>query len=197
MLIFKFQTEELEFDVETTIKVCRAAGYYKQALHLAEKHQQHDWYLKTQLEDIHDYEKALEYIARLDFEQVLFLDFFVYFSSVAWWSHCPAGQCVQQATVPSRPMCTAGHCTQQASVPTAQLANLFSRPLCPVSQCAQQANVLTVQQAYVLSRSYKPVSGYHLANAWRCWKHILQINNNNTQKANVCLQQDVAYYLIQ
>ena len=51
-------------------QVCRSAGYYQHALYLAEQHQQHDWYLKIQLEDIRDYQKALDYIARLDFQEV-------------------------------------------------------------------------------------------------------------------------------
>ncbi|XP_064651834.1 vacuolar protein sorting-associated protein 11 homolog [Lineus longissimus] len=59
--------EHVDFDVETAIKVCRQASYYKHALYLAEKHSEHDWYLKIQLEDIRDYQKALKYIGKLDF----------------------------------------------------------------------------------------------------------------------------------
>ena len=51
-------------------QVCRQAGYYEHALFLAEKHHQHNLYLKIQLEDIKDYQKALTYIAKLDFEEV-------------------------------------------------------------------------------------------------------------------------------
>jgi len=61
---------EVNFDVETAIRVCRSAGYYEHAVFLADKHDQHDSYLKTQLEDLHNYKKALEYIGRLDFEEV-------------------------------------------------------------------------------------------------------------------------------
>ena len=50
--------------------MCRSAGYYEHAVFLADKHDQHDSYLKTQLEDLHNYKKALEYIGRLDFEEV-------------------------------------------------------------------------------------------------------------------------------
>lgn len=66
------QTEDRKvyFDVETAIRVCRSAGYYEHAVFLADKHDQHDSYLKTQLEDLHNYEKALEYIGRLEFEEV-------------------------------------------------------------------------------------------------------------------------------
>ena len=59
--------KELTFDVETAIKVCRQAGYSHHALELAEKYEQHDWYLKIQLEDIQDYKKALKYMQRLPF----------------------------------------------------------------------------------------------------------------------------------
>ncbi|KAK7475894.1 hypothetical protein BaRGS_00032862, partial [Batillaria attramentaria] len=59
---------EVDFDVETAIKVCRQAGYHRHALSLAEKHEKHEWYLKIQLEDIRDYQAALTYIARLDFQ---------------------------------------------------------------------------------------------------------------------------------
>ena len=60
----------MNFDVETAIKVCRSAGYYSHALSLAQKHQQHTWYLKVQLEDIKDYQTALEYMGKLSFEEV-------------------------------------------------------------------------------------------------------------------------------
>eukprot|EP00918_Siedleckia_nematoides_P018931 GHVU01040411.1.p1 GENE.GHVU01040411.1~~GHVU01040411.1.p1 ORF type:complete len:904 (-),score=100.20 GHVU01040411.1:521-3232(-) len=60
---------EVDFDVETAIKVCRQAGYFQHALYLAERHAQHHWYLKIQLEDIHDYQQALSYIAKLPFDQ--------------------------------------------------------------------------------------------------------------------------------
>ncbi|XP_074656340.1 vacuolar protein sorting-associated protein 11 homolog [Tubulanus polymorphus] len=65
----KTKDREVDFDVETAIKVCRQAGYYEHALYLAETHQQHDWYLKIQLEDIKDYKAALEYIGKLEFDQ--------------------------------------------------------------------------------------------------------------------------------
>ncbi|XP_071804394.1 vacuolar protein sorting-associated protein 11 homolog [Asterias amurensis] len=63
--------KEVDFDVETAIKVCRQAGYYKHALFLAEKHGQHDWYLKIQLEDIKNYQKSLTYIAKLEFFEAM------------------------------------------------------------------------------------------------------------------------------
>ncbi|CAM1311822.1 VPS11 (predicted), partial [Pycnogonum litorale] len=58
---------DVDFDVEIAIKVCRQAGFYSHALCLAEKHQQHEWYLKIQIEDHQDYILALDYISKLDF----------------------------------------------------------------------------------------------------------------------------------
>ncbi|KAM9221386.1 vacuolar protein sorting-associated protein 11 homolog isoform 1-T1 [Dugong dugon] len=60
---------EVHFDVETAIKVLRQAGYYSHALYLAENHTHHEWYLKIQLEDIKNYQEALQYIGKLPFEQ--------------------------------------------------------------------------------------------------------------------------------
>ena len=60
----------MEFDIETAIKVCRSAGYYTHALQLAERSNKHDLYLKIQIEDHHDYAKALSYIAKLEFDEV-------------------------------------------------------------------------------------------------------------------------------
>uniref|UniRef100_A0A0N8EAX1 Vacuolar protein sorting-associated protein n=1 Tax=Daphnia magna TaxID=35525 RepID=A0A0N8EAX1_9CRUS len=54
-----------EFDVETAIRVCRQAGYFEQALRLAEDRGKHEWHLKILLEDLSDYRQALEYIQKL------------------------------------------------------------------------------------------------------------------------------------
>ncbi|GFR61248.1 vacuolar protein sorting-associated protein 11-like protein [Elysia marginata] len=62
------KNREVDFDVETAINVCRQSGYCKHALALAEKHEKHEHYLKIQLEDIKDYQKALAYIGKLEFE---------------------------------------------------------------------------------------------------------------------------------
>jgi len=59
----------LHFDVETAIRVCRQAGYYRHALQLAEKHNKHKWYLKIELEDTQEYSKALAYIKKLSIEE--------------------------------------------------------------------------------------------------------------------------------
>jgi len=59
--------KNLNFDVETAIKVCRQASYHEHALYLAKKFQQHEWYLKIQLEDVNNYTDALNYISSLEF----------------------------------------------------------------------------------------------------------------------------------
>ena len=56
---------EPQFDVETAVKVCRAAGYYQHALFVAMRAGEHEWYLKILLEDLGRYEEALQYITGL------------------------------------------------------------------------------------------------------------------------------------
>lgn len=56
---------DLEFDVETAIKVCRQAGYFHEALDLAKRKQRHDWYLKILLEDQKEHKDALVYLMTL------------------------------------------------------------------------------------------------------------------------------------
>lgn len=58
--------KNVEFDIDTGIKVLRQSGYYKQALELCDKHHKHEDYLKIQLENLKEYDKALDYIQRLD-----------------------------------------------------------------------------------------------------------------------------------
>ncbi|XP_072981582.1 vacuolar protein-sorting-associated protein 11 homolog [Typha angustifolia] len=60
---------ELKFDVETAIKVCRAAGYHEYAMFVARKAGRHEWYLKILLEDLGRYHEALQYISSLESNQ--------------------------------------------------------------------------------------------------------------------------------
>ncbi|GER54061.1 vacuolar protein sorting 11 [Striga asiatica] len=55
-----------KFDVETAIRVCRAANYHEHAMYVAKKAGRHEWYLKILLEDLDMYDEALEYINSLD-----------------------------------------------------------------------------------------------------------------------------------
>ncbi|CAK9133372.1 unnamed protein product [Ilex paraguariensis] len=57
---------ELKFDVETAIRVCRAASYHEHAMYVAKKAGRHEWYLKILLEDLGSYEEALQYISNLE-----------------------------------------------------------------------------------------------------------------------------------
>ncbi|XP_010244136.1 PREDICTED: vacuolar protein-sorting-associated protein 11 homolog isoform X1 [Nelumbo nucifera] len=57
---------EHKFDVETAIRVCRAAGYHEHAMYVAKKSGKHELYLKILLEDLGRYQEALEYISSLE-----------------------------------------------------------------------------------------------------------------------------------
>ncbi|ORZ19627.1 hypothetical protein BCR42DRAFT_459850 [Absidia repens] len=56
---------DLNFDLETAINVCRQAGYYEHAVYLAKKFHEHDLYLDIVIEDMRDYDTAIEYIRQL------------------------------------------------------------------------------------------------------------------------------------
>lgn len=60
---------EHKFDVETAIRVCRAANYHEHAMYVAKKAGRHEWYLKILLEDLGRYEEALQYISSLELSQ--------------------------------------------------------------------------------------------------------------------------------
>ncbi|KMS98344.1 hypothetical protein BVRB_4g093580 [Beta vulgaris subsp. vulgaris] len=57
---------EHKFDVETVIRVCRAANYHEHAMYAAKKAGRHELYLKILLEDLGRYDEALQYISSLD-----------------------------------------------------------------------------------------------------------------------------------
>ncbi|XP_010412524.1 PREDICTED: vacuolar protein-sorting-associated protein 11 homolog isoform X2 [Camelina sativa] len=57
---------ELKFDVETAIRVCRAANYHEHAMYVAKKAGKHEWYLKILLEDLGNYDEALQYVSSLE-----------------------------------------------------------------------------------------------------------------------------------
>ncbi|KNC46655.1 Vps11 [Thecamonas trahens ATCC 50062] len=70
----KQPAHEVAFDVPTAIKVCRQAGYSMHALFLARRFNEHDAFLKIQLEDLSTgnndgYVQALEYIQTLSFDE--------------------------------------------------------------------------------------------------------------------------------
>lgn len=57
---------EHKFDVETVIRVCRAANYHEHAMYAAKRAGRHELYLKILLEDLGRYDEALQYIATLE-----------------------------------------------------------------------------------------------------------------------------------
>ncbi|KAG0185380.1 hypothetical protein DFQ28_009464 [Apophysomyces sp. BC1034] len=60
---------DLNFDLETAISVCRQAGYYEHAVYLAEKFQEHDLYLDIVIEDMRNYDTAISYIRKLNYQE--------------------------------------------------------------------------------------------------------------------------------
>ncbi|WVQ73487.1 hypothetical protein IAR50_003059 [Cryptococcus sp. DSM 104548] len=58
-------TEELPFDLETAIRVCRQAGFYEHATYLAKKFGRHEDYLRIQIEDAGKVGEALRYLRSL------------------------------------------------------------------------------------------------------------------------------------
>lgn len=57
---------EHKFDVETVIRVCRAANYHEHAMYVAKRAGRHELYLKILLEDLGRYDEALKYISTLE-----------------------------------------------------------------------------------------------------------------------------------
>ncbi|KAJ1552753.1 Vacuolar protein sorting-associated protein 11, partial [Cladochytrium tenue] len=57
--------EEVTFDADTAIRVCRTAGYFQHALWLAERFNNHDQYLQVQTENCLNFADAVAYVARL------------------------------------------------------------------------------------------------------------------------------------
>jgi vacuolar protein sorting-associated protein 11 len=64
--------DNLKFDLETAITMCRQGGYSDQAAFLARKHNEHGLVVDILIEDSKRYEEALAYIWRLDPTEVIF-----------------------------------------------------------------------------------------------------------------------------
>lgn len=62
------EVEELPFDLETAIRVCRQAGYFDHASYLALKYERHEDYLRIQIEDQQNFKDALAYLRKLGAE---------------------------------------------------------------------------------------------------------------------------------
>lgn len=62
--------EGLKFDVDTAIAMCRQAGYFEQAVYLAEKQGEHEVVVGILVENLDKVDEALEYVKRLEPEIV-------------------------------------------------------------------------------------------------------------------------------
>jgi vacuolar protein sorting-associated protein 11 len=62
--------DELPFDLDTAIRVCRQAGYFEHAGYLAKKYGRHEDYLRITIEDAKEYREALSYLRRLGADAV-------------------------------------------------------------------------------------------------------------------------------
>ncbi|THH12547.1 hypothetical protein EW146_g7591 [Bondarzewia mesenterica] len=60
--------DELPFDLDTAIRVCRQAGYFEHASYLAKRWERHEDYLRIQIEDAGNFKDALAYLRRLGHE---------------------------------------------------------------------------------------------------------------------------------
>ncbi|KAJ9116972.1 hypothetical protein QFC22_004630 [Naganishia vaughanmartiniae] len=57
---------ELPFDLETAIRVCRQAGFHDHATYLAKRYRKDQEYIEIMLEDVKDYQAALDYLSLLE-----------------------------------------------------------------------------------------------------------------------------------
>jgi vacuolar protein sorting-associated protein 11 len=64
--------DDLKFDLETAITMCRQGGYYDQAAYLARKHNEHELVVDILIEDCKKYAEALAYIWRLETESAYY-----------------------------------------------------------------------------------------------------------------------------
>jgi hypothetical protein len=67
--------DDLKFDLDTAIIMCRQGGYHDQAAYLARKHNEHDLVVDILVEDCKRYAEALAYIWRCEPEVVSLLVF--------------------------------------------------------------------------------------------------------------------------
>ncbi|KAK9317120.1 hypothetical protein V1522DRAFT_399450 [Lipomyces starkeyi] len=68
----KSEGENLKFDLDTAIQMCRQGGYFQQAAYLAEKHGQNDLVVDITLQDLGDYRSGLRFIRSLPPEDMYY-----------------------------------------------------------------------------------------------------------------------------
>lgn len=62
--------DDIKFDLDTAITMCRQGGYFDQAAYLARKHEEHELVVDILIEDSKKYAEALAYIWRLEPREV-------------------------------------------------------------------------------------------------------------------------------
>ena len=80
------QPDELRFDLDTAIVMCRQAGYYDQAAFLARRHNEHGLVVDILVEDLKKYAEALAYVVRLEPKEA-YANFMKY--GTVLLEHCP------------------------------------------------------------------------------------------------------------
>ncbi|KAK9450627.1 uncharacterized protein V1518DRAFT_403733 [Limtongia smithiae] len=68
----KSEGENLKFDLDTAIQMCRQGGYFQQAAYLAEKHGQNDLVVDITVQDLADYKSGIRFIQSLPVEDMYY-----------------------------------------------------------------------------------------------------------------------------
>ncbi|KAK9237765.1 hypothetical protein V1525DRAFT_403283 [Lipomyces kononenkoae] len=68
----KSEGENLKFDLDTAIQMCRQGAYFQQAAYLAEKHGQTDLVVDINLQDLGDFRSGLRFIRSLSVEDMYY-----------------------------------------------------------------------------------------------------------------------------
>jgi len=68
-------SDDLPFDLDTAIRVCRQAGFHEHAVYLAKRYERHSDYLKIQLEDRDNLDAVMVYLRTLPQEMVSAIHF--------------------------------------------------------------------------------------------------------------------------
>ncbi|KAK9456148.1 hypothetical protein V1511DRAFT_496676 [Dipodascopsis uninucleata] len=71
-LFIKSEGENIKFDLDTAIQMCRQGGYFQQAAYLSEKHGQTDLVVDINLQDLGDYKAGLRFMRSLSPEEMYY-----------------------------------------------------------------------------------------------------------------------------
>lgn len=86
----EFIESDATFDVPAAIAVCRQGKFFHQAARLAQKHSNHELYLQVQIEDLHNYPVAIEYLGKLDTLEII--------NELALYGYILVSQCPERMT---------------------------------------------------------------------------------------------------